>query len=184
MVAAITPSVAADQFKALKRAAKRKQVNEFIKNKGVPIIRYTGNAKPGLLVKFAPYSVLKAAATLHEDQDRWYDILWLSGWLLSSKEIRHPNWSGFMQHALSARTGYSKSTVLMLPIIDLQPSDPTCIYSTLKFIESQARNLGVISHCITFDQPLWYKATAIIHEMKLNIGMSSRWVSSTYELPG
>ena len=57
----------------------------------------------------------------------------------------------------------------MLLIIDLQPSDPTCIYSTLKFVEDQARRIGIQTPCITFDQPLWYKAIAIIQEKKLNV---------------
>jgi len=34
-----------------------------------------------------------------------------------------------------------QSTVSLLPIIDLNPSDMTCIYSTLKFVESQSKDL-------------------------------------------
>ena len=54
-------------------------------------------------------------------------------------------------------------------MIDLSPSDPTCIYSTLLFVSDQARNLGIKTPCLTFDQPLWFKATAIIEEKHLDI---------------
>ena len=52
----------------------------------------------------------------------------------------------------------------MLPIIDLQSSNPTCI-----FIVHQAEKLGIKTPCVTFDQPLWYKALAIIEEQNLNV---------------
>ena len=57
----------------------------------------------------------------------------------------------------------------MLPILDLQSSDPTCIYSTLLYVKEQATRLNIKSPCVTFDQPLWYKALAIIDEKNLNI---------------
>ena len=40
------------------------------------------------------------------------------------------------------------------------PSDMTCIYSTLLFIASHARRHGVMP-ILTFDQPLWLKALTI-----------------------
>ena len=57
----------------------------------------------------------------------------------------------------------------MLPIIDLNPSDEATIYSTLTFIKAQAKQLNVVTPCITFDQPLWYKAVGIIAEKNLDI---------------
>ena len=62
-----------------------------------------------------------------------------------------------------------KSSVSFLPIIDLNPSDGSCIYSTLLFIEEQAKLLNVNTPCVTFDQPLWLKATGIINDANLNI---------------
>ena len=63
-----------------------------------------------------------------------------------------PSWSGFMQ---TFREGEypGKSEVNLLPIINLNPSDRSCVYST----------------CITFDQPLWLKAVDISAEKSLNI---------------
>ena len=48
-------------------------------------------------------------------------------------------------------------------------SDESCIYSTLPFIEEQAKLLNVNTPCVTFDQPLWLKATGIINDANLNI---------------
>ena len=50
------------------------------------------------------------------------------------------------------------SEIIFLPIIDLNPTDETCIYSTLIFVSNQAGKLNIPTPCITFDQPLWVKA--------------------------
>ena len=62
-----------------------------------------------------------------------------------------------------------KDQISFLPIIDLNPSDETCIYSTLLFVCDQAKKLGIQVPSITFDQPIWLKASGIIEESKLNI---------------
>ena len=46
-------------------------------------------------------------------------------------------------------------------MIDLDPSDPSCIFSTLKFVSLQAAKHGV-TPIVTFDQPLYWKALTII----------------------
>ena len=43
------------------------------------------------------------------------------------------------------------------------------VYSTLLFVISQAQKLNIDMPCITFDQPLWYKANEIILEKNLDI---------------
>ncbi len=54
-----------------------------------------------------------------------------------------------------------------LPMIDLNPSDPTCIYSTLHFVCAQAFKYQ-FTPIITFDQPLFFKALTIIHNAPVN----------------
>ena len=98
------------------------------------------------------------------------DTLWHSGWMFSEATKPRPNWSGFMQHIFSENDcPITKSEVLFLPIIDLRPSDETCIYSTSFYIQSQAEQLSILTACITFDQPLWLKAVEIITERSLRI---------------
>lgn len=48
-------------------------------------------------------------------------------------------------------------------MIDLHASDPTCVNSTLHFLCQEAEKYGV-TPIITFDQPLWWKATLIIQD--------------------
>jgi len=59
-----------------------------------------------------------------------------------------------------------KSSIVFLPMIDMNPNDLTCINSTLHFVgkEAKAHNFKPI---ITFDQPLYWKAMQII-EMEPN----------------
>ena len=78
-----------------------------------------------------------------------------------------------MQHLTShVKDGYSKSTVTMVTLIYLQPSNETCIYSTLPFVKNKSKNLNVDVPCITFDQPLWYKANKIVNDK--NVVMTCR----------
>ena len=50
----------------------------------------------------------------------------------------------------------------MLPLIDLDPNDETCVHSILLFAIGQSKKLSVKEPSITFDQPLWFKALEII----------------------
>ncbi|CAC5381110.1 unnamed protein product [Mytilus coruscus] len=57
-------------------------------------------------------------------------------------------------------------------MIDTNPSDLTCINSTLNFISKQAK----AQHCssiLTFDQPLYWKAMNIIKDEPLDIPLKS-----------
>jgi len=66
-----------------------------------------------------------------------------------------------MMQAVHTGEHPGQSAVFLLPMIDMNSSDPTCIYSTLTFLSEHAKqyNAKVI---ITFDQPLWWKALTII----------------------
>jgi hypothetical protein len=49
------------------------------------------------------------------------------------------------------------SDITFLPIIDLNPSDLNCIFSTLMFVSKEASRHNRTT-IITFDQPLYWKA--------------------------
>ena len=55
---------------------------------------------------------------------------------------------------------HGKSSVLFLPMIDMNPGDKTCILSTLNYLCKLAskHNMPAI---VTFDQPLFWKASEI-----------------------
>ncbi len=96
------------------------------------------------------------------------DLLWHSGWIFTEAAKPRTNWSGFMQHIFSGQLSAPRSEILLLPIIDLNPSDETCVYSTLLYIQGQAERLNIPTPCITFDQPLWLKAVEIIKAKSMN----------------
>lgn len=134
----------------------------------VEIIPYHGSHTHGLLkLNFKPFKDLALAKCFAPEMN--LDLLWQVSWLFASKENPHPNWSGFMQQTTCSSTIYEKATVKFMPIIDLNPCDETCINSTLHFVIKQAEKIGIPTPCITFDQPLWLKATGIIKDQNLNI---------------
>ena len=55
-----------------------------------------------------------------------------------------------------------QSSVTFLPMIDMNPSDMSCIFSTLSFISDHAIKYNQ-TPIVTFDQPLYWKALMIIH---------------------
>ena len=143
------------RFNAIKRL-KHKQFTGFVD--AVDIVPSHGSSHLGLLkLKFKPIKDL--ASTILQSSEMNLDLLWQTAWFLTSKESPRPKWSGFMQHATTSNSIYQKASIKFLPIIDMNPSDETCIYSTLQFVMSQADKLGISTPCITFDQPLWLKAT-------------------------
>lgn len=71
-----------------------------------------------------------------------------------------PAWSGTMQMLLDG-SHPGKSAIIFLPMIDMDPSDMSCIFSTLHFVANQAARYNV-TPILTFDQPLWWKALRIL----------------------
>ena len=71
-----------------------------------------------------------------------------------------PAWSGMMQLVHQGKHP-GKSSVMFLPMIDMNPSDISCVYSTLKYIESHARR-----YCVTPIVPweaLFSKAPPVVY---------------------
>ena len=133
----------------------------------MPIIPYTGPPQKGLAsITYKPVLELQHPFTLLSEM--YSDLLWYSGCIFSTMKPR-PNRSAFMQHIFcDSQNSVSKSETLNLPIIDLNLSDETCIFSNLSF-QSQARKLNIPTPCITFDQPLWIKAVEITKNKSLNV---------------
>ena len=84
------------------------------------------------------------------------DILWKTSWLLRPKR---PGWSGLMQ-SVCRGPHPGKASVHFLPMIDMDPTDMSCIYSTLHFVAAESHRQGV-TPMLTFDQPLYWKAKMI-----------------------
>ena len=138
----------------------------LVLNKGVPISQYIPPQTPAhASLKMKPIQSLQFPYTLPSSIN--LDLIWHAGGLFRSTLGSRPNRSGFMQH-VSTGSHSGTADILFLPITDLKSSDESCIYSTLKFIQSQASRLNIETPCITFDQPLWIK-TVDVKAKSLNI---------------
>ena len=62
-----------------------------------------------------------------QDKTADLDILWKSSFMFGSQR---PAWSGVMQFVQRDGDHPGKSSVMFLPMIDMNPSDASCIYST------------------------------------------------------
>ena len=100
---------------------------EVTKNRSIDIVQYYG-AEKSYLVTIS----LQPIDQLHQPVRSFHlsalNLVWHAGWFCSDS-VRRPNWSGFMNGVHS-----SAAVVQFLPLIDLNPSDETCIYSTLLYV--------------------------------------------------
>ena len=99
------------------------------------------------------------------------DILWHAAGLFRKAERQgpRPNWNGYMDLASLGLAHPAKSTTVTLPFVDLNPSDESCIFSTIMYVIELSQQKEIPIPCLTFDQPLWIKAVEIIKTKQLNI---------------
>ena len=86
------------------------------------------------------------------------DIMWTIAFHSPQPQ---PMWSGYMQMMHQNLPHPGKSSEIFLPMIDLTPSDPTCVRSTLEYVVDHATSYNT-TPVITFDQQLWWVAYLVI----------------------
>ena len=164
--------ISASTFQMIKdvpvqRLSERKKTSDFVKKRGIPIVQYPGKSRDGLLkLKMQPIEQLTLLSTPSYPPEVNYTLLWRYSWFFRQS---NRNWSGFMQNITQGSSTQRKDQISFAPIIDLNPSDENCIYSTLLYICDQANKLRVEVPSVTFDQPLCQKSVGIIEEAKLEI---------------
>ena len=142
----------------VERKAKVK-VTDLIENKGVPLFRYVGPASPALSkITFTPV-IESMKPHIITPAPYYANLLWQSSRSLSNSPVT--NWSGYMEHFFCDREA-ERWNVTILPVLDMNPNEDSSLYSTLLYIQNQAEKLGVPDIAVTFDQPLWLKATEIV----------------------
>ncbi|CAH3160575.1 unnamed protein product [Porites lobata] len=104
-------------------------------------------------IKYDDVVVVKAL-----DPTANWDVLWKTSLLF---DTMRPAWAGMMQ-VIHQGNHKGKSSITFLPMIDMNPSDVTCVSSTLKFVSEHAQRHNIANPIVTFDQPLWWKAFNII----------------------
>ena len=134
--------------KSIPRQA-RENWSSVVNNEGIPILRISNSTKS--VLRTTKFESIHSNADLEKHP---LDLLWVC------KKIKAPqcsNWAGFMS-TYSKNIVHAKSSVIMLPIIDLSASDPNALFSLLRFVTQQCEQLKVSETAITVDQPLFIKA--------------------------
>jgi len=145
----------------------RVSVDKIVHGRTIPMHWYVVPNEPPLSkLMFKPVRELQYPYTL--PQSIYLDVLWHAGWFFRGVDDPRPNWSGFMQDVVVGEH-LPPADIRILPIIDVNPGDRSCMLSTLLFIQDQAKKLDIDTPCVTFDQPLWLKAVEIITSQSLNI---------------
>lgn len=88
------------------------------------------------------------------------DVLWACGSWLNVPE--HTGWSGFNERIYNTNTSYQVSAVLPLPFVNLNPNNPSTIYTCLLYAAEQCRKQNQSMVVVTFDQPLFIKAVEMV----------------------
>jgi len=148
MIAVVTPGT-----KHNCNVPRRKVTAEEISTTGRVEIRPCGPSQVNVEIKYNDVVLVRA-----EDPTSNLDVLWKVSLLFGTPR---PSWSGMMQSVHQGRH-QGKSSIMFLPMIDMNPSDVTCISSTLNFVTEHAKEHRIANPIITFDQPLWLKAFDII----------------------
>ncbi|CAC5413385.1 unnamed protein product [Mytilus coruscus] len=104
-----------------------------------------------------PFNLKELRRMNNNDRKKTLETLLKISWPLHSPRV---GWSGFMQ-TVQEGPYPGESSIHFLPMIDLNPSDLSCIFSTLSFICNEANRLQV-TPSVTFDQPLYWKALMIL----------------------
>ena len=154
MIAVVTPGT-----KHSRNVARRKVIPEEISATGKVEIHPCGPRQVNVEIKYKDLVLVRA-----EDPTASLDILWKTSLLFGNPR---PSWSGMMQLAHQGRH-QRKSSVMFLPMIDMNPSDVTCVSSTLHFVSEHAKQHSIANPIVTFDQPLWLKAFNIIQTEPAN----------------
>ena len=162
----VTATGSRASYRDLPRVVRQKiaKVDDLVKNKGIPLLSYFKPDISGLSkIIFKPIDELKTPFFSPDTAN--INLLWHASHFF--KKLR-PGWSGFMSDVTTGNHD-GKADITMLPIINMDPTDMSCVYSTLMFINDQAKKLNVDTPCVTFDQPLWLKASEIVQEKSLRM---------------
>ena len=123
------------------RTNSRIDVGDVTKHVGIPLVMHNKKSRSGLsslLLKdirsLSSPTLIPPAVNLN--------LLWHMYGMLVKPEHRRPSWSGFMQ-TVCVGVHAPVAELTFLPIIDLKPTDKSCVLSTLLY-------MGMVkAHCST-----------------------------------
>ena len=122
----------------------------------IPIKTFSKPAVPALQsVTMEPLQI----ADTHRVQTSAFDYVWMLGYMLNLTPCLP--WSGFMKTVVKSEE-FQTSRIETLPFINLDPSNPSTIYTALCFAQDQCDKHSLKICPVTFDQPLYQKASEIV----------------------
>ena len=135
----------------------------------VPIKTYKKPETPGLQqITVQKLSLSPEEASRSLIRAMKLDSLWMAGCTLEI--LPRPSWAGFMEKAMKNSGLYAVSSVHALPFINLDPTKPSAIYSALMFAADECKKNDKAWCIVTFDQPLYQKASEIVAASPTNLG--------------
>lgn len=147
IVAAVTPAISSE--KLIRRT--KVSANDILQVGRINIQYFSSQHTDKLPFTYKELQDMKVL-----DPTAHIDLLWEVSFIM--KQTR-PAWSGVMQTVHHGEHP-GKASVQFLPMIDMNASDMSCIFSTLHFVCRQAKSFGV-TPIVTFDQPLYWKSLII-----------------------
>ena len=139
------------RLERVRRLDKPIKVSELCIGRGVCILPFENYGCAGVsTVKLETIRSLQKP--IQSDVFTCLNVLWHIGGRISVSGHPRPNWSSHMQSICQGEYN-GISTIEMLEIIDLNPSDDSCIYSTLLFVIDQAKSRLIATPSLMFDQP-------------------------------
>lgn len=153
----ITPKTSKHTELALLRKTRLPGTSEYSGPRGrIEVLHYEKPSRSGL----QRITIRDVDITRGTHIDKHLDILWATGSILT--KFPTPSWNGYMQSAMQNCGKYDVSEIKILPFIDLNPNNPSCIFTAIKFAAEQCTKSGQKTCFVTFDQPLYAKATEIV----------------------
>jgi hypothetical protein len=129
------------------RRLPRSKVADIVCNKGIEWVPYDYADKCTLsLLCFKQWNELQHL--LQQPVSTEQDLLWHVGWFASNEHGCRPGWAGFMHdvHADLQEQTVLLSNVRIHPILDKNPNDYSCNYSTLCMYLIRQRVLMCLHH--------------------------------------
>ena len=122
------------------RLQTRLKVSDVCRNRSISVVSYDLKSGSGLTnVMLSNIQSLQFPILLHSVTN--LSLLWHMYGLQPAHDVPRPNWNGYMQTVcVGPRAPIAK--MCMLPIIDLKPSDESCIYFTLLYVIEQMSRLN------------------------------------------
>jgi len=125
----------------------------------IPIKTYSKPAVPGLQSVIIDHLKIPDQELQPLCSAAALDSLWVVSYVLELAPC--PSWIGFMKVAMRSDQ-YERTRIENLPFINLDPSNPSTIYTALCFAQKECEKHGLRICPVTFDQPLYLKAAEIV----------------------